>query len=882
VVDSVDDQVIEESDIAADGSYQYGGYDKVYASVSIARLADFVEAADLADVSTAISIVGNDLDNHLVGNSFNNTLDGGAGNDFLDGVTGSDTLIGGVGDDTYKVNGDDVIIEVTGPAGGVDTVISTTNFSLNDSLENLVLGGADAISGFGTGISNALTGNSNANRLEGQGGHDTLTGGGGADTLVGGAGDDVYHVNTTGITLIEAVGGGIDEVNFSDLQNVDLQSFVDANGVVQDIENASISAATFDAALATAKYSLRGNDLANVLTGSFNDDTLSGRKGNDTLDGGFGNDLVTGDEGDDTLFESAGLDTLEGGIGNDVYVLSDRTAVLTDVSGTDEIRILGGGDLYILDTAFENLSVRLDDLADQAAWLAGNGLSNKLTGGQGDDTLSGLSGNDTMNGLEGSDHLMGGFGNDLLAGGAGDDLVQGQGDADTLIESEGLDTLEGGAGDDVYVLSNLSAQITEFNETGIDEVRVLGGSTYTLGSFIEKLSVRSDVAAQYAVGSTLTGNTLANTLTGGLGKDSLSGGDNNDTLHGLDGADTLNGGLGADSLDGGTGGDIYLVDNVNDIVNDSGWTTNGEIDEVRSDVSYTLTDGNRVENLVLNAGSAKTAVGNFLDNWLQGNAIANLIQGLGGADTLWGGNDGAVLDTLEGGSGADTYILSNNADKITEVNEANVIDTVVLAGATSVTLGNYVENADARPSTVGVTINGNSAANGIIGSNFADVLAGGAGNDRYLGGGGNDTITDTGVNALGATSNDAYGWGRGAAADTLKDSGGTDTLEITGAVATQVWFAKSGTDLKVSLIGTNDAFLIKSWYGSASGATANGSGVVESLVLKDVTGADRTLSSSAVQSLVTAMAKFSAPALGTTSLPASYGTVATAVATAWV
>lgn len=246
VVDSVDDQVIEEADIAADGSYQYGGYDKIYSSVSIDTLAEFVEAADLADVSAAVSIVGNSLDNILVGNSFNNSLDGGVGNDFLDGVTGSDTLKGGVGDDTYKVNGDDLIIEVADPTGGVDTVISTTTFSLSDDLENLVLSGTDAISGFGTSVNNVLTGNINANRLEGQGGNDTLFGSGGADTLVGGMGDDVYYVNVSGASLLEAAGGGIDEVNFSDIQNVDLKFFVDANGVVQEIENASISAATLD------------------------------------------------------------------------------------------------------------------------------------------------------------------------------------------------------------------------------------------------------------------------------------------------------------------------------------------------------------------------------------------------------------------------------------------------------------------------------------------------------------------------------------------------------------------------------------------------------------------------------------------------------------
>jgi Ca2+-binding RTX toxin-like protein len=890
IVDSAADLVIEAPDFDADGLYQNGGIDTIYTSVSIDRVADFVENADLVEVATApatpMYLIGNDLDNRLIGNSLANRLDGGIGNDTLDGQGGLDTLTGGVGDDTYYVDGDDLVIESTADTAGNDTLITRITAGtqyLVTGLENLVLAGTAAISGIGNGGDNVLTGNAAANLLDGQGGNDTLSGGGGADTLVGGAGNDLYEVSNAGVSILESAGGGIDEVRFSNLQSVDLKSFKDANGVVQEIENATISSGVVNpgqggAIPLTATFTLLGNDLGNTLTGSFNNDILSGGKGNDTLDGSFGDDSVSGEDGDDTLYETAGKDTLDGGIGNDTYWLSDRNAVIKDISGIDEVLIYGGGAAYTLLDGFEKLTVRQDDFADAAASLVGNTLANTLTGGLGSDTLDGLESNDTLYGLDGDDTLMGGAGNDLLFGGAGNDLVQGQADADTLLESEGVDTLEGGAGDDIYVLSAMTAKLTELDLGGTDEVRVLGGSAYTLGNFIEKLSVRNDFLGAFSVGSSLKGNGLANTVTGGAGADYLYGLDNNDTLYGLAGNDTLDGGTGVDSMDGGVGADIYLVDNVGDIVKDTGAAT-GEIDEVRSAVSYTLAEGNQVENLVLNTGTAKTAVGNTLGNWLQGNAIANLIQGLGGADTLWGGNDGAVVDTLEGGTGADTYILSNNADVITEVNEANVIDTVVLAGATSVTLGNYVENADARSSTVGVTINGNTGANGLIGSNYADVLAGGAGNDRYLGGGGNDTITDTGT---GTTSNDAYGWGRGAAADNLKDSGGTDTLEITGAVATQVWFAKSGTDLKVSLIGTNDSFLIKSWYGTSLGTTANGSGVVESLVLTDVTGADRTLSSSAVQSLVTAMAKFAVPALGTTSLPANYTAVATAVATAWV
>lgn len=779
VVDSDTDLVTEVPDFDADGVFQHGGFDTIYASVSIARLADHVEAADLVEVSAApatpLSITGNDLNNVLTGNTLGNKLDGGIGNDSLNGQGGVDTLTGGVGDDTYYYDGDDVIVETNGLVNGVDTLVSTVTASLstlNANIENLSLAGTNAVNGTGTTGDNALTGNGSANRLEGLGGNDTLSGGGGADTLVGGAGNDLYLMETGAATILEAAGGGIDEVAFTYFRDVDLLNYRDVNGVVQEIEYASISASTQDtlpAALA-ANHALRGNDFNNRLTGSFNNDTLWGRKGNDTIDGGFGHDTITGDEGNDWLF-----------------------------------------------------------------------------GGDGDDSVSG-------------------------------------GDAnDTLVESAGLDTLDGGAGNDVYVLSDFSAVIEDLS--GIDEAQVFGGSQFSLASygFLENLSVRTDEFSEVA--ASLTGNALANTLTGGLGDDSLYGLESNDTIYGLAGMDTLDGGAGADSMDGGLGADIYLVDNTADVVKDTG-AASGETDEVRSSVSYTLAAAGQVENLVLNTGAtqAKNAVGNGLSNWLQGNGNSNLIQGLGGSDTLWGGNDGNTVDTLEGGAGEDTYLLTGNGDVINDFNEANVVDTVLLQGATSLTLSTYVENANASSSFWAVNVTGNALANTLIGSGLGDTLAGGQGNDRYYGGAGNDTLTDTGTSTTASPSNDVYVWGRGDGADTVTDSAGTtDSLQIGDAVATQVWFTRAGTDMRVSLIGTGDSVLIKKWYSSSlTTSTAAGSGRIENFALSNVTGADKALNSNQVQSLVNAMAKFAVPALGTTSLPANYGAVATAVATAWV
>ncbi len=80
LVNSYDDMVVEEA-----GS----GYDRIKSSISIAKLADNVEAARLTG-HKAISAAGNDIDNWLVGNNKSNSLAGGLGHDILRGNGGND------------------------------------------------------------------------------------------------------------------------------------------------------------------------------------------------------------------------------------------------------------------------------------------------------------------------------------------------------------------------------------------------------------------------------------------------------------------------------------------------------------------------------------------------------------------------------------------------------------------------------------------------------------------------------------------------------------------------------------------------------------------------------------------------------------------------
>ena len=167
IVDNPGDKVVE---VASDA-----GTDTVLAVCSFSLDGTAAENLILAG-SADISALGNALANALTGNSGANILNGG---------TGADTMTGGAGSDTYVVeNAGDRCIEANG-AAGIDTVLSTTSYSLAGShLENLTLVGGANIYGLGNSIANTITGNGGANLIDGMGGRDTLTGNGGADTFL--------------------------------------------------------------------------------------------------------------------------------------------------------------------------------------------------------------------------------------------------------------------------------------------------------------------------------------------------------------------------------------------------------------------------------------------------------------------------------------------------------------------------------------------------------------------------------------------------------------------------------------------------------------------------------------------------------------------------
>jgi Ca2+-binding RTX toxin-like protein len=707
-----------------------------------------------------IDITGNSLGNNIVGNEGDNILNGGAGVDTLDGGGGNDTYVFALGLDKVNDSGGD---------NGIDEIQAffTVSLAAYPTIENLTLLGTDNLAG---------TGNTKANQITGNSGNNTLDGGAGSDTLIGGDGNDVYVVDNAGDRVRE-LGTGTDEVRSTVTISIAAAGIVEADSL-GNIENVTL--------LGTAAISATGNDLANVLVGNAGANTLTGGLGDDTLDGGLG------------------ADRLVGGAGNDVYVINMLTDVIDESGGGTADEIRSATVLLDLNTrsGIENAmllgKVGLAIVGDgNANRLEGNDGGNKISGNGGADTLIGNAGNDTLDGGAGDDSMAGGVGNDsyvvdslsdtvveasgegtadtvttslsgytladevenlVLVGaglaGTGNALanrITGTAGADTLDGGAGNDTLTGGAGNDTYLVDAQGDSIID--TAGVDTV--IASASYSIAAIA---SIENLTAATGSAAINLTGNAAANTLTGNDGNNILDGGAGKDTMH------------------GGAGADIYIVDNVGDVIFDDAGT---DIDTVQSKISLNLTlavgeGGGIVENLVLIGAGNLNATGNGGDNALTGNAGNNILDGGQGADTM------------TGGAGADTYVVDNVGDVIVEsILPAGGVDTVITS-LSDYTLLDGFENLTFLGSEAG-NGTGNAANNKLVGgaTGIQNNLIGLAGNDTLIGGEFADTLDGgTGIDSMvGGAGNDVYFVD--ALTDKVVDSAGTDEIRasITYSIA---------------------------------------------------------------------------------------------------
>lgn len=437
---------------------------------------------------------------NLAGSNFNDDLRGDNLANILYGFNGGDTLHGRDGSDSlYGGNNDDVLLGWTGAdllngGNGIDRAqYSGATAAVRADLLNAAVNTGEAAGDSyvsienlaGSNFSDDLRGDNLANAVYGFNGGDTLHGRDGSDSLYGGENDDVL-LGGAGADLQDG-GNGIDRAQYSGATSsvrVDmLNTAVNTGEAIGDsfvsIENLTGSAYGDD---------LRGDNLANVLSGYHGNDTLHGRDGDDTLNG---------DNDDDVLLGGLGADVLNGGAGIDSAQYSTAAAgVRVDFLNTAVNTGEAIGDSFI---SIENL---IGSLFNDG--LRGDDLANSISGLDGNDTILGRGGNDTIYGGNGLDRIASGLGRDLIYAGVGDGV------RDVIVFVSTGETPVGSPNRDVVF--DFVSGTDDFDLTGIDaNTAVANDQAFTFAGLVAQANSiwYSVVGSNVLVSGDTNGNTTA-------------------------------------------------------------------------------------------------------------------------------------------------------------------------------------------------------------------------------------------------------------------------------------------------------------------------------------------------------------------------------------
>ncbi|MDP2578781.1 putative Ig domain-containing protein [Shimia thalassica] len=661
------------------------------------------------DLSTLVTMTGiesfrgsfyNDI---LIGNASSGLLDGNAGDDRLTGHQGDDTLVGGAGIDTL-----DYSLETGAMGVSVwmdDDLDQWADDSHGDrdtliSIENVV----------GTAHSDHITGNSADNALygglgddyylDGAGGADVLYGQGGDDLLLGGAGDDTL-VGGDGDDSMEGeegndvfVGGGV---------GADIAE--DSSGLGNDTFNGSIGIDTVSYATTIQGVAV---DLT-LSTGQVNgveidSDTLIDIE---NIIGGLGNDLMVGNAFDNAFWYYGGVDSYVGGAGDDtVSFLQFGSAVWVDLDNPNEVRT---ADLMHVETGPYRTIAQLSGI--ERIWgtsyndrLSGDQFSNTMVGGAGHDVIDGgLSANPATD----ADKLYGEDGDDRFIGAEGDG-------ADSIYGGDGTDTLDYSA-----ATAGVDASLSIGNgDDSVENVERLVGSDFN---------------------DTLAGDAADNILQAGLGDDIVDGGIGDDLFVYTGGVDSVIGGDGLDTLDYTLFGSAIHLDLR--LAGDAVFTTDTSDWDVGTERAITVLLNTDVENAI---GSAHNdnLIGNDGANMFNGGLGVDVIQGLGGNDMF--AHSGG-LDTWDGGDGTDTANFSSFAfavqvDMAAATGNASHRSGADLSGATRVEMVSFSNIENVVGSTFADELAGDSGDNAMSGLLGDDLLTGRQGADTLYGHEGDDTL----------------------------------------------------------------------------------------------------------------------------------------------
>lgn len=702
---------------------------------------------------------------------------------------------------------------------------------------------------------------------------DVIDGGAGNDTLRGLAGNDVYIFgNGSGNDVIiegNAVDGGNDDsVLLRGLTEADVSfSRIDADLVIVILSSGEALTVKnqFDGTNGIERIKFAdgsGWDRSQIqaaawIRGTSGDDITSGTDGADLIDGLGGDDVLSGQSGGDTY-------VFRGGSGNDTIIEVDYHA------GTDRLLLEG---LNISDVEFSRVSndlfVRLLSSGETVK------VTNQFSGSHGieqivfaDGTIweraeirqaswvRGSAGNDTLDGTSDNETFDGRGGNDTLSGRAGDDTYifrVGSGN-DTIIEAD-YD-----AGTDRLLLEGLNVGDVEFSRVSNDLFVRLLSSNETVkvsNQFAGNNGIEQVVFANGTVwdraaieqASWVRGTSGDDTLDGTGANEIFDGRGGNDTLSGRDGGDTYIFGVGSgydtiNEADYHAGTDRLVLEDLNigdvefsRVSNDLFVRLLSSNETVK--VSNHFAGGNGIEQVVFADGTVWERAAIKQAAWVRGTAGNDVLEGTGDSETFdgVGGND-----TLNGRDGSDTYLfrVGSGNDTIDEADFYSGTDRLVLEGLNigDVEFSRVANNLFVRLLSSNETLkvsNQFAGSNGIEQIVFADgtvweraaikqaslvrgttgddVLDGTNDSEVFDGLGGNDTLR-------GQDGDDAYIFRVGSGNDAIVEydyHSGTDRLVLESINIDDVEFSRTGNDLFVRLLSTDETVRVVNQFSGGNG-----------------------------------------------------------------
>jgi Ca2+-binding RTX toxin-like protein len=655
---------------------------------------------------------------------------------------------------------------------------------------------------------------------------ETYIDGGGADALlVAGGQNSVIFGGTGADTLIASSSAGSSSSGFNPntLEIAGVSFWGNAYSTEQDENNKPfqqtalpkttwVETSSSDVQVNLSLYQSDGTFATPFgLLGSSLDSGVA--DGTTTLPGS----LLVGGTGDDWLIGNAGDDTINGGDPTDT-VAGSPDEVLVGGAGADLIYVGGGTELVYADMTPGAAANWADLDASDADTIYGGSGTDYIYGSGGDDVIYGGSGTSIIYTGNGNIFVDAGSGVATVNGGTGNDTIVADGtaatiqtgDGNTYVQVEdGNSTITTGAGNDTVQITGGNALVTEGSgsttiiaDSDSSSVTVQGSSSTTLqfenGSTEYSLIARDlngdlvlsdegtdtaitisgyfsnggNVSLQFGDGTTLGAAQIlqasmqpssdggSDTLVGSNGNDSIAAGDGNTLIVGVSGNNTLTGGAGDDTIQGGSGTDI--------IEGGSGTTL--------------IEGGTGAESYVYNLGD--------------------------GSDTIIENTSASGIDTFRFGTGIDpsdvTYTYDSTSN-ILVIGFGALSDAMVTVqgltatqpGQHQITAFSFADGTTLTQLQViqkGVSIDGTTGNDSLIGSASPDYFDGMGGNDTEVGGGGNDTfVFNSGYGQL--TINESYTSGQqpvlqlgaGITASVLKvSSDGTNLILTDGVSGDQV------------------------------------------------------------------------------------------------